>query len=39
MENWTEKRRDIEDFTEEGSRFMHYYNRYQNHLQSIRVCV
>ena len=37
MENWTEKRRDIEDFTEEGSRFMHYYNRYQNHLQSIRI--
>lgn len=38
MENRAE-RNDTEDLTEERSRFMHYYNRYQNHLESIKVCV
>ena len=38
MENRAE-RNNTEDLTEERSRFMHYYNRYQNHLESIKVCV
>eukprot|EP00731_Ephydatia_muelleri_P020035 Em0012g860a len=36
MENRAE-RNDTEDLTEERSRFMHYYNRYQNHLESIKI--